>query len=193
MTPGRDAEPEHSEEFADLADAISAYLLEIDGYCDVCRRCEKAVVVHKRSAGIEVARFFEFRDATLSHLRSALGVLGGNDEIALARKHLSAPLLRYSLSWKHRRLLVAASLFQADMALLQVTLFLPHLVSDLPELPLRTLAHALLCHEFLLPEPIAFPRPPPRLPQALSVFDYLQRAMPEKLYASQCIRAIGAV
>jgi hypothetical protein len=193
MTPGKDAEPEHSEEFADLADAFCAYLLEIDGYCDVCRRCEETAVVHERLAGLEVARFYEFRDPTLSHLRSALGVLGGNDEIAQSRKHLFTPLLRYSLLWEHRLVLVAASLFPADATLLQVTLFLPHVESDLPELPLRTLAHALLCHEFLVPELIASPRPPPRLPRSLSVFDYLQRAMPEKLYASQCIRAIGAV
>jgi hypothetical protein len=193
MIPGRDAEQEHSEEFADLADAFCAYLLEIDGYCDVCRRCEETVVVHERSAGIEVTRFYEFRDATLSHLRSALGVLGGNDEIAQSRKKLSGPLLRYSLSWEHRPVLVAASFFPADATLLQVTLFLPHVKSDLPELPLRTLAHALLCHEFLLPGPIALPRPPPHMQRSLSAFDYLQRAMPEKLYASQCIRAIGAV
>ena len=57
----------------------------------------------------------------------------------------------------------------------------------MPELPLRTLASVLLCHEFLVPAFVAIPLPTPQEAASLTVSAYLKRTMPPNLYASQCI------
>jgi hypothetical protein len=199
MTGSPPGEPERVDGLTCLAGAVYAYLREIDAYRGVCSRCAGTAVVRERAAWLEVTRWYKPTDEALTHLGSALGRLPEHRPTQARREGYrreagdDSPItLPRHITWEHRPAVVRSSLTGSDARTLQVTLLLHREAGDLPELPLRTLASALLCHEFLLPEVIASPLPPGRAPRSLSVRAYLLRAMPPNLYAGQCIRDAGA-
>lgn len=198
------ARSEHGDALADLAGAFLGYFLEIDGYRNVCLRCEETATVREHPSGVEVLRFYTRRDESISHLLSAAGRLThvpsrnrrqtGDGSGELSRSGVQNPspsLLRRDIVWENRpaRVDVTAGL---DSTRLRVSLLFPRLEGDLPELPLRTLAHALLCHEFLMPAAVMPPLPVEAGDGCLTVLGYLKRTMPRNLSASQWIFHPGA-
>ena len=199
---GPASEPDHANALALLMEGISAYLREIDSYRAVCRRHEGTAIVDERAGDVRVGRSFESSRRTLGHLKSAMQLLprsygdaprrSGHDRYgrhpqSLARivKHDLPCLLQCAVVWEGRRHIVHARR-RTSPAVLSVDLFISPLESGLPELPLRTVAMALRCHEFLVPDIIALPLAV-RPDEKHGVREYLKRAIPPNLSASQCI------
>ena len=203
---GAPGEPGDANGLACLTEGIQAYLQEIGGYRAVCRRHEGTTTVDMHEGELRVARCFENSGETVAHLTSAVRLLpglpgsaaggrSGNDGTvrhggSAARKagrHDPPCIVRRDIVWEGRRLLVHACL-RPSSGVLRVDLCVFRWESDLPELPLRTVATALRCHEFLVPDGVALPLPvPAEEGQGLGVRDYLTRAMPPNLLAGQCI------
>lgn len=205
LNAGNVAKPEPGDGMPDLAEAILGYLLEIDGYRDTCLRCEGTAVVRAGSPGLEVIRYFARHDDTVSQLRSTIGRLSVRPSrnhhpfpmslgtVSKSQAHDdSGPLLRESIVWENRAALVHVTAADADAMRLQVSLLFPSVEGDLPKMPLRMLADALLCHEFLIPATVATPLPAKPDATSQAVCDYLKRTMPRNLYASQGISNLGA-
>jgi hypothetical protein len=197
----------HVESFTCLVEGVSAYLQEVDGYRDICRRHEGRAAVVEKDGELRVARFFKNQSETVAYLRSAVQQLpsaqgphrhldgqGGTSKSQRLRSGRGTNreplpcLVCRAISWEDRTLLVHASQQTAD-APVEVDLRVLATERALPELPLRTLAGVLRCHEFLIPEVIATPLPilAGQDPAFVGIREYLARAMPPKLYASQCI------
>lgn len=177
-----------------LTEGIYGYLQEVDGYRAVCRRHEGTAMAHAHDGELEVTRFFESGSNAAAHLQSALRQLPHWEESPCRRSggrgRYQHPLrlVPCGIVWEERRLLVRARHLRSP-PLVQVDLVVPSRESDFPELPLKRLADALRCHEFLIPGVIAHSLPPPsgHGTQLLGIREYLSRAMPPNLYASQCI------
>lgn len=201
MSTSMEGEENSADGLTGLADAILSYLREIQDCWTVCQRHEGTAVLRERHEGLEITRFFECRDQTLTHVESAIRLLAvdpridGDDVPDLGcygtkqqdRGSPSSSGMRAAIVWEARTGIVDACRSLSHASLLQVTLLLLPQGIDLPELPLRTVADALRCHEFLVPEVIGVPVPPPVSFRSLTVREYLQRAMPSNLHASQCI------
>jgi hypothetical protein len=178
---------------ASLAAGLYAYLQEVDGYRIVCRRHGGKAAVDAQEGGVRVTRCFESGSATVAHLQVATQLLPrwkrriSEERGAGKRRDGPRLLVQCDVLWEGRRLLVEA--FQpSSTAVLHVELSLWPWESDLPELPLRMVATALRCHEFLLPDGIARPLPVPADGRGgREIRAYLMHAMPKNLYASQCI------
>jgi hypothetical protein len=84
--------------------------------------------------------------------------------------------------------------FTRSAKTLVVGLVLPRLGSALPELPLRAVAQALQCHEYLVPAAVAsaIEAARPSGERGCGVRAYLMRAMPQSMLASQCFRQHSA-
>lgn len=183
-----------------LTEGVHAYLQEIDDYRAVCRRHEGTAVVRQRRSQLQVARFFKNTSETATHLQSALRQLaalqgdhgrrdGGKDARRWRRHSTQEKAWRCQIVWAGR-LLSLDAYRSGETAILQVNLHVPCVPrGDLPELPLRLLAEALRCHEFLLPDVVTAPLPvPPRQAAAfVGLREYLLRVTPPNLLASQCI------
>lgn len=180
-----------------LAEALRNYLREVDDWRRVCTRHEQSAIVRESETGLEITRRFADREVNGRLLLAALARLPTEKRLAPkslpfggARGRLSSADesddARRSFRWQGRTVAVRSGPDPADGALLRVTLFVPPPVSDLPVLPLRVIAEALRCHEYLVPTGDAALAIPPQF-SGLTISAYLERAMPSNLYASQSI------
>src|SRR5439155_1008168 len=96
------------------------------------------------------------------------------------------PLIRSDRIWEGHQLLVRARTQHPSRVLTLEVCVLPH-NGGLPELPLRVLATALRCHEFLLSDGVAQPLPVPHDLLRSGIREYLTRVTPHNLSARQCI------
>lgn len=189
-----------------LTAALSAYLDELNDCHAICLRHEAFVTVQETVHGVWVGRTFSWHETLVESLRSNVERLPGWEETPfwpteggcwtglLRRLRTAAPgatgtrhLLLRGLGWRGRALLAHAQSFR-EATQIRVELLLPPLPVVFADLPLRTVSLALRCHEFLVPQSVATPlRPPPGAGEAVfTLSEYLTRAMPENLFASQC-------
>jgi hypothetical protein len=201
--------PADADGLSALAAALAAYLAELDGYRAVCLRRGRSASIWDGGDGLRVRQEFGAADAVAETLRAAVLRLPGWDETAWwpAGRERWAGLMRRTkaeaasaggrrvalrgVAWDGRPALVSAGV-PPGAAWLCVELVLPPLPADLPELPLRRVARALGCHEFLVPPSVALPPQASPGGGALTVREYLKRAMPNNLAVSQCIFGGGA-
>lgn len=188
---------EADDAMACLVQGLVTYFQEVEGYRAVCRRHEGTAVVREARDGLWVVRCFADGGRACAHLASALRLLSTPDDAAgdhardesrrwaiAGRSSRSA--LQAHVSWEGRQALVRARTRQAVLKV-EVQILPP--AGDLPDLPLRALATALCCHEFLVPDGVApaLPCPPHSGARGDSIREYLTHAMPPKLAARQCI------
>ena len=189
-----------------LSGALLSYLQEVQEQHALVERHEGYVAIHTASKQLEVYRMFERNAETAQALRTAAERLPSWDqtpfwkqennrweklaheiEARMARHSKQHPILTRGIAWNNRPVLIHAYKFEPDPRM-KVELILPTIPSLLPELPLRTLAQALQCHEYLIPSYIAKPVPPYEGHDTNfdTLSQYLSRTMPQGLYASQC-------
>jgi hypothetical protein len=169
-------------------------------------RHKDSAAIHTASKQLEVYRMFERKAETAQALRSAAERLPSWDqtpywkqenskwaklsretEARMAKHSKQHPILTRGIAWNNRPILIHAYKFEPDPRM-KVELILPTIPSLLPELPLRTLAGALQCHDYLVPSYIAKPLPSYEGHDAnfQTLSEYLSLNMPKELYASQC-------
>ncbi|MDD5055781.1 MAG: hypothetical protein PHZ00_05960 [Candidatus Peribacteraceae bacterium] len=201
---------------ASLTEAILSYLQEVQEQRALVARHEGSAAIHTASSKqLEVYRMFERNAETAQALRSAAEKLpswenalywkqeGGKWE-TIAReiearmvKHSKLhPILSRGIVWNNRPMFVHAYKYEPDPRM-KIELVLPSVPSPMPELPLRIIAEALQCHDYLVPEYTAKPLPPYEGHDAnfLTLSEYLSQTMPTELYATQCFplhRTIGS-
>jgi len=197
---------------ASLETALAAYLEEIDEYRNICLQHERTTAVFITGQTLRIVKQFGCEQRAVAYLREATNRLPiwkkspffatsrktwiGLEKEATERNGTGAsarPLLARGIAWEGWPILVCAWSIQ-EQGLLQLDLCLPPVATELPELPLRRAATALRCHAHLLPDWVARPRPLPKLaqPGSLMLREFLERAMPQNLYASQCLSLRGA-
>jgi hypothetical protein len=200
-------EPGAEHAIHDLVQGLAAYLQEISDYGTVCRRHEGTATVCERGGTLRVIRSFQPGSQAVTHLFETVELLprwrwgaprtNGEAAGALTGRAQDGPGPRlpgrWDLAWEGRRVLVEAGAHPPAFHIeIEVCLFSRE--GELPELPLRALATALRCHEFLVPDGVApaLPRHPEPEREDCDISEYLLRAMPPKLIASQCIPPAGA-
>jgi hypothetical protein len=190
-----------------LAEAITSYLEDIDGYRAACLRHETTTEVIATSSTLRLVRFFSWEQRIADLARRAATCLPGWKSIPLwgtdgegwERLHRitkrqmhsgeeGQPIFSRGFGWEGRPVLACASRCDQQYHL-RLELLLPPIQGGFPELPLRRLAFGLACHEHLLPGESAITLTPSTGPvtHIVSPLGYLKRAMPRNLYASQCI------
>jgi hypothetical protein len=202
----RPADPS-ADAVAALTMALGAYLGELDDDRRTCLRHAATAIVSATPAGLRITRLFPRSRAATAQVRRAAGQLPDwrlspfwaahrRRWEAIAREPPEGTdgrvLFTRGLSWEGRPALVRAAAVEPGR--LEVDLLLPCLGPGLWELPLRTAATGLQCHEHLLPARVVrpLPRPAPLPPGHSSLTQFLTRATPQELYASQCFPHPGA-
>lgn len=187
-----------------LTTALSLYVEEVADDCRICRRHWETTGVFVAGAGLRLTRYFVHTKPVMSHLRRAACRLPGwraspfwgGDGVrwesllqAVVAEDAAADhgLVVRGVSWWGRPVLVRT--FPQKEGLLALELTLPCVSRDLPESPLRRVADGLRCHSHLIPDGVAaaIDRSRMRQPGSCSVWAYLTRAMPQGLFASQCV------
>ena len=193
-----------------LTEAITTYFEEIDDCLHTCLRHERTTMAYDTPRALHLVRLFPRKADTLAHLRLTVARLRGWEESPFwqrdkgswtalqrdtAKRHPAGterPLLTRGVAWEGKPSLVCVSPSKGQSHF-RVELLLPPTRQDLPELPLRTVASGLRCHEYLLPEGVARAVPTMALPPpCLPLLVHLRRATPQGLYASKCLSLHGA-
>lgn len=176
-----------------FTEAVYAYLQEVDDLRAVCRRHEGTAGVLEQEGILQLTRFFAPNSQITTYLESTLRQLPAWETDALwpdaeRRACQSSTFSRHTIVWEGCPLVVKV-FFPTAAPFLQVDLLVPPWDGDLPRLPLRTLADALRCHEFLVPQAIAEAVPPPtdRQTRFLGIREHLERATPLNFCAAKCI------
>ncbi len=189
-----------------LAGAILSYLQEVQEQRAIVERHEGSAAIHTAGKELQVYRMFDRSADTAQALRRATESLSpwdqtpywkqeGNKwekitrdiEARMAKHSEQHPILTRGVAWHSRPMLIHAYKFETDPKM-KVELILPTIPSPLPQLPLRSLAEALQCHEYLIPSYCAKALPPYEGHDAnfLTLSEYLSQNMPKELYACQC-------
>ncbi len=200
---GPDVSDSGYDGLATLTTALALYLREVDDARRVCVQHEGTTTVSEDRGCLRITRLFLRTRQAIASIRTASARLPGwrvspfwhTDgsrwqalEHASLRDHVPGAqgAMTRGIAWDGRPVLVRARP-RGPGRLLELELLLPSLTRDLPEFPLRTVAEGLRCHAHLLPDCVATAVPLSEVPRpGCSVRAYLERAMPQGLYASQC-------
>jgi len=171
-----------------------------------CMKHNETAAIHTRGQELQVYRMFKSEGKTAAQIHEAVKTLPGWEESPYWVRHgeawqklkgeVEARVAGHSnqchiacrgITWEHEPMLVHVYKFDGDKYL-KVELIIPSYDGFLPVLPLRSITEALRCHEYLVPEFIAKPKPPyaGHEMRFISLSEYLSREMPPDLYASQC-------
>ena len=204
MPPDSSAEPASEYDgLAALTTALTLYFTEVDDAYRVCVQHEGTTAVSETRGCLCLSRLFQQTPQVLASVRQVSDSLPGwraslfwsadgghwtEIERESLRDHPAqcGPAVTRGVSWNGRPVLVRVRPHGPDR-LVALDLLLPPVSRDLPELPLRRVAAGLRCHAHFVPDRVAaavslsaLPRPGER------VREYLTRATPPGLYASQC-------
>jgi len=178
----------------DIVQGLFGYLQELDGYRVVCLRSAETAAVSPQQGGIQVIRHFDGTPSLIAHLEAVVPLLPPRSRrarVEAARPEIPLrpdlrPVIAHAGVWEARDVVVEVQVSSGPAAKqVEVGLFLSEI--DVPELPLRMLATALRCHEFLVPHDIApaLQLPSEEVEGIQTIHQYLERAMPRNLAASQ--------
>lgn len=195
-----------TDNFRRYIEALYGFMSEMREKRDLCIKHGETTAVHAKGKALQVYRMYESRADTLAYLRTTAAALPEwerawrwgsegkqwektqRDIEARMEKHQKLqPLLTRGVSWNGRPILIHAYKFEADPAM-KVELVVPDQQADDPDFALHTIVRALECHECLVPEFIAKPKPPYERHEAdfLTIQEHLSRTMPSDLYALAC-------
>lgn len=188
-----------------FAEALDGYRQELVEQASFCKKHEQTAAIHDKGKELQLYRLFHRDAAVAEYLRKTTETLPTwkealdwssegqkwekleRDVIARMTKHGKLlPIVTKGVTWEGCPVLVHAYKFEAD-PVMKVELVLPHVERELPTLPVRTIASALRCHEYLVPSELAEARPPYERHEAdfLSIQQYLSQTMPPSLYATE--------
>ncbi|MFA5800052.1 MAG: hypothetical protein WC840_03785 [Candidatus Peribacteraceae bacterium] len=202
MNSARDT---HGTFLQNLGEVLLGYLKDIDYQYALCHKHEKTTAIHRKGKELQVYRMYQSSGKLAEHLHKAVAKLPGWEESAYweinnkswekIRKEVENRVEQHSsqfhvscrgVLWESTPILVHAYKFDADKYL-KIELILPEYKSPLQILPLKRITAAIECHEFLVPELIAKPKPPYAGHETdfLTLTEYLSRTMPPELYATR--------
>jgi hypothetical protein len=198
------SESDATATLVDLTTGLYAYLTEVDAYGVICRRHRGRVLVGD-DGDVAVIRSFQETEKALAHLQIALttmppcpvGPAKGKSPRRpqtcgwWTSKEVITSVLQRTILWEGRRCSVHVWRIE-PCSVLNVAVVLRPFGGDVPELPLRKVAIALRCHEALVPLTVAEASIVDPIRPLLAMEDYLRRAMPSNLWASQCFPLQGA-
>lgn len=194
-----------------LAGAFSMYFEELEGYRARCIAHEKSAAIHQRGTELQVYRLFERNESAAQFLRDSTSALPGWQESSfwrsygqkwkqvesgvrtrMAKHKRLTEIATRGVLWEGDPILVHAYKFDAD-PVMKVELVIPKSNPAMEDLPLRTIASVLECHEYLVPLSVAAALPPYQRHETkfLTVSEYLSQKMPTELYATQCLQGVS--
>ena len=194
------------DNFSRYIEALYGFMREMRDKRDVCLRHSANTAVHDAGKALQVYRLFESRSDTVAYLRTTVAALPswkeswrwGSEgstwdksrrdiEARMERHEKLQPILTHGVSWNGRPILIHAYKFEAD-PIMKVELVMTDQQAQEPDYALETMVRALECHECLVPDYIAKPKPPYERHEAkfLTIQEHLSRTMPSDLYDLCC-------
>jgi hypothetical protein len=188
-----------------LAEALGGYLQEVERYRAICQQHQHTAAIHMKGKELQIYRLFDRSADATEQLRTASELLPPWEESvfwkyegdawkklhrdveARMKKHQKLmPILTKGIEFNNLPMLIHAYKFEPD-PMMKVELIVPHSEAMDAELPLRILALALECHDYLLPAYVTHPLPPYTRHETkfATVWEYLSATMPPELFASQ--------
>lgn len=192
-----------------LTEALASYLDEIDGYRMTCLKHETSTAVRVERRLVRLSRLVRDDTTVRTHLQSVAARLPGwevspywtMDGEAWQRrtqrlsqeqgKKALQTLFTRCIAWDGLPMFLQVHPGKAERTIAVELILLPF-TPVLPQLTLRLIAILLRCHEHLLPSWLAAALPQPITKSSVSIREYLERTMPQNLYARQCILAASA-
>ncbi len=193
-----------------LADAMYAYLQEMEECRVICERHEKTSAIHTRGQSLQIYRQFKRDEFTARQIRTttedlpsweqsiywvkdgflakAWKKMQNEVELRMAKHSKLHPIITRGIAWEGRPILVHAYKFEPD-PVMKVELVMGMYESPVPELPLQVIASLLRCHQFIVPDYIAPPLSPwdHHETKFSTIWEHLSRTMSPGLYATQCL------
>lgn len=190
-----------------IAKAINLYLREVEDQRALCLKHHQTTAIHDKGQELQIYRQFDRAEEIASSIRKFGDLLPSWDttlewadqknNLLSLQKSIERRMERHSkqhavytrgVAWGHRPVLIHAYKFEPD-PVLKLEIVLPGIKRHIEELPIHIICSALRCHEYLVPEFIAKPKPPYERHKIdfLTLTEYLTKTMPKDLYATQAI------
>jgi len=190
-----------------LSEAIGGYLEEIAECNSICSRHDATTAIHTKGKTLQIYKQYERSEETARQIRDGSEALHSWTEThswkyigdtceklerevkTRMKKHSRLfPIVTKGIEWEGKPILIHAYKFEPDEAM-KLELMLPGTDEEESELPLKTIASGLRCHEFLVPSHKTNGLPPYTRHETnfLTISEYLSQHMPKSLYATECI------
>ena len=187
-----------------LGEAFYEYLQEIEAARQICCQHQSTAAIHERGTELQIYSIFKREERTAAELRSNTdflpdwkqspyyradgrrwGHLQSRIEKQMAKHTKLHPIITRGVNWEGYPMLIHAYKFEPD-PVMKIELVLPTYQSEAPPLPIKTVAAALECLDFLVPSYVTTPLPPydHHETKFSTIFEYLRRVMPKDTYAS---------
>jgi hypothetical protein len=182
-----------------LGQAYYEYLLEIEAARVVCMRHEKTAAIHERGTELQIYSLYTRDEKTAEEIRNNTAFLSGWEESPyhladgkhwerlqgevekrMTKHSRLHPIVTRGIEWEDYPMLVHAYKFEPD-PIMKIELVLPTYQSEAAPLPIKVVAAALQCLEFLVPSYVAAPLAPydHHETKFSTIFEYLRRVMPK--------------
>ena len=179
-----------------------AFARDLHEKFDLCAKHNGTTAIHTKGKTLQVFRMFDRDDRTAKHLRDAAASLPSWEETpvwdwegsamqkiqsqvdARTRKHPKLlPVISRGVAWGNTPVIIHGYKYEED-PMMKLELLLPSREASQPEFALKTISAALECHEYLIPDCVATPRPPYSRHEAEfeTLTQHLVRTLPEDLY-----------
>jgi len=173
-----------------LADALACYFAEVETWRAACERHQPTVAV-RAADRVRLTRRFPRERSLPKSLAERLNRLGKASPPRPSVKDDICPpgLTGEWVEWEGRPLLVIVGADAGGGSVEVEVAFLPQHCGDLPENPMRAVASALACHEYLVPGNVASPLRVADWADGshLTIAQHLQRAGSQTSLTVQCI------
>ncbi|MDD4318997.1 MAG: hypothetical protein PHW10_01590 [Candidatus Peribacteraceae bacterium] len=186
-----------------LCRALYSFVSEIGRQRDLCIRHRFTTAIHTKSKELGVYRMYGREEEAIKYLRDAASSLPPWEEAALfdwegvkwnkvkaqidrrvGRHKELEPVVSRGVAWKGNPVAIHAYKFEVER-FFKIELEMLGETARQPERALKTMAEALECHDFLIPEAVAKPKAPYTKHEAafLTIDEYLSRKLPPDMYA----------
>ena len=186
--------------------SLHSFIEEIERQRDICHRNQSTTAIHTKGKELQVYRMHKADKTVIEHLRDAASSLPSWDSALLSdwegskwnkvksqidsrvkRHEKQQSVLSQGVSWKGSPILIHSYKFEPDSSF-KVELVMLSTMARQPERSLKTISEALECHDFLIPEHVAKPKPPYSKHETdfQTIDEYLSRKLPSDLYNLYC-------
>ncbi len=205
---------EHDNSSLDsAAKALNLYIREVEEQRALCAKHLKTIAVHNKGQELQIYGQFDRREETATSIRTFGDLLPSWDTtfewktqsqyLLKVEREITRRMEKHSkqhavytrgVAWEHRPILIHAYKFEPD-PILKLELVLPNVKRHIEELPIHVVCSALRCHEYLVPDYVAKPKPPYERHETefLTLTEYLTGKMPKGLYVTESISFIKPI
>lgn len=200
------------ENLVAVCSSLNLYVREVETQRALCAKHLTTAVVHDKGKELQIYRQFERKEEVAASIRRFADLLPGWEEalewdsqnayLSRIQKSVERRMEKHAkqhavytrgVAWEHRPVLIHAYKFEPDPRM-KLEIILPSVRRHFDELPLHRVCSALRCHEYLIPEFVAAPRPPYEGHETdfMTLSEYLSKTMPKGLYATEAVSFIRA-